>query len=81
MPKQFYCPLHGSHEGVRVSSLQLTEDRILRVGLECMTCEDHLGTTVSIPLETFTDYDLPEIGSNIYNPLMIELRKKGNEPT
>jgi hypothetical protein len=44
-----------------------------------MTCEDHLGTTVSIPLETMNDYELPEIGSNIYNPLMIELRKKADK--
>ena len=75
--KQFYCPLHGTTEGVRVCSLQLTPDKILRVGLECMTCEDHLATTVSIPLEVVTQYDLPEIGSNIYNPLMIALKKKG----
>ena len=79
--KKFYCPLHGSTENVRVAELLLAPNRVLRVHLECLTCPDHLGTQVFLPLEVLQDYDLPEIGSNIYHALRTELRKRGIDDT
>lgn len=80
---KFCCPLHGNSEGVRVASVDVRDlgdaGKELVVNIECVTCAEHLGTTVLLPYEPgiMEKYELPEIGSNIYNPLKNHLRKQG----
>jgi len=85
--KFLHCPICRNQ--ARVAEVELVKidtthpdepwSSTVMVHIECMSCSDHIGSTVELPLEVIGDYDLPEIGSNIYNPLKIELKKRSKD--
>jgi len=82
---KFSCPIHGNSDGVRIAAVSIRDLEggleELVVNLECLTCEDHLGSTVYLPLYggVMEKYELPEFGSNIYNALKRALKKRSEE--